>query len=309
MSDEPFNQREHLISTGSEPDRAPEPTPEPEQPTVKPLWDGWRQPQNAVEALDIALNYAEMEGLWCKSMLFKAKHTEPAHSRRNKAYVQNPEDPNDRTCFCEACVSKRTWDERLENQGLTCGDIQACSVGIVIMAVLDGPAVNAYFRERQDGDGDEDDIQELLYADPVGAPTLICLEAGMRKVAAEITAEMQDEPDLVADEEQDNANRIKRFLKPPTRGAKVGGPTHRRFQADAAAEAASQVIDFNDGDLGDGLLKQKTTKKGYAVGKSIDLDPDGNKYHERIVKSFRYAREYAAQFMPTEPEQSPAAES
>jgi hypothetical protein len=255
---------------------------------VRPLWDGWSQPQNAAEALDIGLSYAEMEGLWCQAALFEVRTNEHGyHIPHSKNYVKGDEPHK---CMCDKCVAKRTFKDRLETQGLTCGDIKACSVGIAIMAVMDGPAVARYFKNPYDAK-----LQGELIRDPVGAATLVYLHAGMKRVAMESKmAGFGEAPDDSADKYVRETILLP-FKTTPKR-CKVGGPKHRAQQRELAEYAAEEVIDFND-----------YSEPIHAVG--AKPKPPAN-HHDKIIAGFRYARDYAREDYPLEPQPiavSPAA--
>jgi hypothetical protein len=249
---------------------------------AKPLWEGWHQPTNPAEALELGLDYAKMEGLWCSGMLFASRDKSISpHNYRHKAFVPDPNGyaptlpKNQRLCFCEPCVRARTWDERVEKQGLTCGDIKACSVGILIMSVLDGPAVAQYFKNVHDEEGE--DIQEALQRHPVGGPSLIYLAAGMERIKRETAGD----PDHTAAEEA--RYKIEQFKAPPKYARKIDGPAQHQKQRCMIEEAISEVIDYNDGGCDEGC----STKTR------------GEQMHDRIAKGFEYARDYArADFPP-----------
>lgn len=258
--------------------------------TIKPLWEGWSPPSNPAEALALALNYAQMEGLWCQSALFQSRYRNQEHKpiQRNN-FVKGEDWPKDRACYCEGCIGLREWHFKVENQGLTCGDIRACSAGILVMATMDGPAVNRYFQPSLEPDGSEYDydeyVQDEMYEHPVAGPSLVYLAAGMERVKVESE---KGRSDSLEEEAQDAAEALIASYK---------DSSNLYTTRDVHSMSCDAVIGYNDVQVGRGLEGSRNA---------------GQLKHERIVKGFRYAKEYAdrdyAAASP-EPSDPPALES
>lgn len=279
-----------------------------EDKKVPPLWEGWRVPTKPSEALKLGEEYARMEGLWCSGSLFELRSEigdpdeDDQHYPGERGYVapngmtEAEAEYNDAPCACEACVKLRALVDRKEH-GLSCGDIKACSVGILIMSVLDGPAVAQYFNPQlRDGADEEDydaEVQDQLERHPVGGPSLVYLQAGMQRVESEIKAvSEEDREEAILD-----ARRIINEFKNPKPSAPVSKPRGRKpFAVPATPKdpdalrhrlihrALEDIISFNDQRVESGLPSRL----------SCDTTP-GGKLHERIVLGFQYAKEFADQ--------------
>lgn len=275
---------------------------------IRPLWDGWGEPTKPSEALDIGAEYAKMEGLWCSGTLLQLRDdgTEREHQRFEPRYIKPAGFPKNRKCACPDCVAIREYQKRIEAEGLTCGNIQACSVGILIMATMDGPAVNAYLNPRQHlqnwvktidlrkfpGFGkrkhvDGSMIEELLVLNRVGGPACLFLHAGMLRLIRErvvVKVEAAGE-DVSGEIPSDPALMIENFISGPRgpRGGKFRG-SMVRWRKDFMESSKQEVIAWNDGGDDEGDWKS-----------TIPLT-EGERRHEAIYKGFLYGAEYARKY-------------
>lgn len=271
---------------------------------TRPLWDGWSQPTKPSEALALGENYARMEGLWCSGILFNMREEpEPEHNYWESEFVRGSNyssrnQHRDRRCQCSRCKGNRKAAEDLRERGLGCGDIKACSTGILIMAVLDGPAVNAYFNPKLlnevYGQVSVEYIEQLLTKDPIGGASCLFLYAGMARLVRERTPSAGDEFEpLEIDSEwssgtfrpNDPVLDIEKFIAGPQPGPRGGKPllTIEKFREKQANYYRARVIEINDGvdddETDDTVSRLPVTK--------------GEEYHEAIVKSFQYGKEFA----------------
>lgn len=284
--------------------------------SVPPLWDGWGQPTKPSESLELGLAYARMEGMWCTGELFRLRNVpdEPPHRSWMKEFVAGEKFSWDQKCHCEACLAKKAYRAKLEETGLTCTDVQACAVGILIMSTLDGPAVNAYFyssrleyymrslginkrsRLQRLGRGF---VEELLVEDKVGGPACLFLHAGMVRLWLERSVELKrKEQDKVDDDDAawefrptDPVKMIESFIAGPQRGPRGGKPRDvRLWRREVLSDHKSCVISFND--------SGSTDPEDEVDEDDAQAIPHtkGEKYHDLIAKSFEYAVEFAKEY-------------
>jgi hypothetical protein len=256
--------------------------------TIKPLWEGWHQPTKPSEALKLGEDYARMEGLWCSGSLFELRESmqslmdkEDMHIPGERGYVppegmteeEADDSPTPVPCCCEDCGRIQRAIDRLQKEGLSCGDISACSVGILIMSTLDGPAVNGYFRIEEGMAANVSKqqrakfkpVETQLIEHPVGQPATVFLAAGLKRAVAERSGKLSDEDEAVA------------FVE-----GYVAGPTDKRrsvpkFRKQRAEVAKGEVISTNDASAGE-----------------LDISR-GAVIHDVITDGFRYGREFAEQ--------------
>jgi hypothetical protein len=234
-------------------------TPEP----VKPLWKGWNEPKQPSEALALGEDYARMEGLWCSGVLFTLRNKEENTALADEGAHE------ELNCDCEECKVRKIALARIEEKGLTCGDIQACGIGILIMSVLDGPAVKSYFTLGDEGQK----IEAELIKHKVGGPASVFLAAGFAKVTREEGVD-DTQLDLIIDEPDD---LIKTYID----GPKDKRQSTENFRIRKASAAKTLVIGVNDGG------------EEFPLPEGADKGSRGLLHHARIVKGFQYAREFA----------------
>jgi hypothetical protein len=105
--------------------------------TPQDAWTApWKKPETEVEALEVCLDIARDELTWCSGSLFEPKKG--------------------------ADLSK----------GPVCTNVQACAVGIVIMATMDGPEVKKYLDYGGNFHGNE---EESIRSNPVATAAVIRL--------------------------------------------------------------------------------------------------------------------------------------
>lgn len=220
---------------------------------VKPLWDGWSPPNKPSEALEIGEKYATMEGLWCSGLLLGLK-----------SEVGDEED-----------VELRA---ELLAKGIGCGDVKACATGILIMSVLDGPAVNAYFTQTFQYSMD---VEGQLTRHNVGGPATVFLAAGMAKAAAEAISSGRK---LDIEEIKDSPDRmIEEYIAGPQPGPRGGVSrlvSEEKFRQRKAGARKLNIMTIND---------------SYDVENDFPGESTGEEHHALIVKGFRYGREFAVQ--------------
>lgn len=288
-----------------------------ETKSVPPLWEGWGRPTKPSEALDMAAKYAKMEGLWCSDSLFEIKGWEDNNEHKSwEPEFVKPKDygTKNRKCACEYCSNLREYRKKVESEGLTCDNIRACAVGILIMATLDGPAVNAYFfKPKLDAliatidfkslgmskfSKNFDFIEDLLVYDKVGGPACLFLHAGMVRLIRE-RIQLGDEFKALSSVKaaaalpEDPVKMIEYFLAGPVgpRGGKMETRRQRaEWRKNVLDDHKSKVIGWNDNDSDDEFDDESDV---YELG--IPLTK-GEKRHEAIYKSFLYAVEYAKQY-------------
>jgi hypothetical protein len=263
---------------------------QPEEQTTgfKPLWDGWHQPTKPSEALKLGEDYARMEGLWCSGSLFELRESmqnmdeDDMHAPGERGYVP----PKGMTvkeaevshtyvqCCCKDCGRIQRAIDRLEKEGLSCGDISACSVGILIMSTLDGPAVNGYFRIEEGMASNVSrqqrmrfkPVEQQLIEHPVGQPATVFLAAGLKKAVAERSGRLSDEDKAV------------QFIENYVVGPKDKRRSVPKFRKELADDAKGQIIHTNDANPG-----------------KLALGELGAVIHDVITDGFRYGREFAEQ--------------
>lgn len=216
-------------------------------PIVKPLWDGWNQPIKPSEALKIGEEYAKMEGLWCAGLLL---------GLRNEV-----DDDADEQLRLELLA-----------KGIGCGDVKACATGILVMSVLDGPAVTAFFSPGFSN------VENELVRHKVGGPATVFLAAGLSKAAAEVSG-------ISTDSDIDSYEKILDTYmagpKPGPNGGRSRMLTEEAFRVRQARSRKQDVIEIND-------AHDRETDAMLAVSA-------GEKHHAVIVKGFQYGREFAEQ--------------
>jgi hypothetical protein len=269
---------------------------QPEEQTTgfQPLWEGWHQPTKPSEALKLGEDYARMEGLWCSGSLFELRESmqsqiaeEDMHVPGEQGYVP----PEDMTveeaenwhpyepCCCEDCGRIQRAIDKLKKEGLSCGDISACAVGILIMSTLDGPAVNEYFRiengmaanvsKRQRAKFKP--VETQLIEHPVGQPATVFLAAGLKRAVAERTTVAERTKKL------SNEDEAVQFIESYVTGPKDKRCSVSKFRLQRAEVAKCAVIDTNDAN---------TVELGMSRGEVI---------HNVIIDGFHYGREFAEQ--------------
>jgi hypothetical protein len=216
-----------------------------EEQTNAEVWPEWKAPEKPSEALKLGEDYATMEGLWCKGSLLELRHElehrlgdfDFVHQERFKGMTENASDQLDGddydqflTCYCERCVRLRAVRDKTSKQGLTCGEVKACAIGILIMAIFDGPVVGDYLSMEGEPTVDPED---LLIKDRIGAHATIFLAAGLKKAAKERSE------DATILGSRDFMERL------------MEGPRDRRLSLDKwrenlAENAKDEVITFND---------------------------------------------------------------
>lgn len=112
----------------------------------------WKKPEKASEALEGALVVIRDEKRWCAGALFETESG-------------------------DGIVS----DLQLPAEVPVCKSVRACSVGALIISVLDGPAVASYTGRIGEGyEGYVENPESALANDPVGAKALIYLDRVLR---------------------------------------------------------------------------------------------------------------------------------
>jgi hypothetical protein len=294
---------------------------------VQPLWDGWSRPNRPSEVLDIGAEYARMEGLWCAGHLFQIRNWEQdRHYVRSPEFVKGEGYPKDKNCFCAKCVAFRSYKHKIETEGLTCSNVKACSVGILIMSALDGPAVNAYFnpdrrkqyyasldlkalglKQRPDHVRDEEFIEKLLILDHVGGPACLFLHAGMARLVNEriaaAKAKKAEEPVEQKTEEQIEADWEREPVRPRSPGDPDKMIEEYLVLASGKGPRGGKLTELEVKDrLQRALERHKSEVISWNDGED-DLEDDaiiplteGEKRHEAILKGFEYGAEYARRF-------------
>lgn len=231
---------------------------------IRPLWSKWTEPTKPSEALKIGLDYAKIEGLWCKHTLITLRSI---IKNKNKEYCGYSGSDSDYD-FDPDDVDHLNALEEVEKDGLTCGDVSACSLGILVMSVLDGPAVHKHFHPNiKDYKRIEEywmllSTEDQLCQHPIGGPSVIFLYAGLSKAFREFVSISED------DGIEDPDTIIRHYLIQDYPNDVWSIDMRRKSQI---SKARNGIMGINDD----------------------ETSFNGKDQHQMIISGFQYGREFA----------------